>query len=173
MALVAPGHTQRYFGPLLYKMAGRPMAFLYAAVVMVTAYVVVEHALRWQPAGTLLSPVRILGSKGLPGYAALQVTVLVLDLFPRAPRNDLVVLAVIVICGVTEYSAVQLQLRRRQQVPRTGGVTSDIVGDEPTGEPPTANRRALEKRGRARRPSWAKRAPRRADRADAAPARSE
>jgi hypothetical protein len=145
LALAAPGHGWRLLGWTVHKMAGGPMAFLYAAVVLVVGYVVVERGLAYRWVATLLTPIRILGSKGLPGYAALQVAVVGLDLFPDLPRNDMVIIAVVIVCGLTEYAAVRWQEWRRRpapgagvdapapglDVPAGGAAASDIAGDEP------------------------------------------
>jgi hypothetical protein len=131
LALVAPGHGERLFGRLVDKMAGGPVAFVYAAAVMVAAYVVLERALRYRAATTLLAPLRILGSKGLPGYAALQVAIVVLDLVPALPRNDGMVVLVVTICGFTEYGAVALQQQRRGRTGLLAGGPADVAGPEP------------------------------------------
>jgi hypothetical protein len=85
----APGQTQHFFGDLLDKMSDGPRTFPYSAFVMVAAYAVLERLLRSRAMTATLTPVRILGSKGLPGYAALQVCALALALFPmcRAPTS--------------------------------------------------------------------------------------
>ena len=136
MALAAPGEGWRIFGHWLEKMPGGPLSFVYAAAVLVVGYVVVDRALDVRWLATVLTPIRILGSKGLPGYAALQVCAVCLDLFPGMPRNDVVIVAVVVVCGITEYVAVRWQEYRRR--PRTGEApaASDIAGDEPTGTDP-------------------------------------
>jgi hypothetical protein len=131
----APGHTQRFFGNLLDKMSGGPLAFLYSAFVMVAAYAVLERLLRWRAMTATLTPIRILGSKGLPGYAALQLCALALDLFPHAPRNDLVLVVVIIFCGITEYSAVRLQQSRKKSLASPAVSACDIAGEGPR-QPP-------------------------------------
>jgi hypothetical protein len=130
MALFAPGHGGRIFGRTLDKMSGGPMAFVYAAVVLVAGYVIIEWVLRWRPMGVLLTPVRILGTKGLPGFVALQVTTVLIDLFPGAPRNDGVLIAVLVVCGITEYLTFTWQERRRRPA-APPPAPSDIAGEEP------------------------------------------
>jgi hypothetical protein len=137
MALVAPGPAGRVFGRLLDKLAGGPLAFLFAGLMMVTCYALVDRGLTRRWIAVLLTPIRILGSKGLPGYAALQVVGVGLDLFPGLPRNDVVVLGVIVVCGLTEYAAVKQQERRKRQLPGGSVPASDVAGDEPTGDAPS------------------------------------
>jgi hypothetical protein len=121
-------------GPLVSKVAGGPVSFLYAAMVLVAAYAILDRCLEAPMARKLLTPIRTLGSKGLPGYAALQVTVLLLDTSPRFPRTDTVILAVVTVCGLTEYLAVRLQQRRKRT--RTKALVTRPVDDAPV----TSNR---------------------------------
>jgi len=112
-ARVARGPVERLPGRLVDKNSGGPIAFVFAAAAMVVLYAVISRARRLGWARRALVVVAVLGSKGLPGYVAMVVCLLVLELVPAIHRDDGVVLVVVVICGVVEYLALRFDGRHR------------------------------------------------------------
>jgi hypothetical protein len=53
------------------------------------------------------------------------------------PGTDLVLVVVIVICGITEYTAVRLQQSRKKSLASPAVSTCDIAGEEPRQQPLT------------------------------------
>ena len=128
---LAPVRMVEVFGRALAKMSGGWLAFLYAGVAIVVGYVAIERASRVPLVGRLLWPVKILGSKGLPGFATMVVASLVLDLTPSIPRNDAVIVAVLVLCGLAEYAALRWGFRRVRTHQRPRNVTTVSVPASP------------------------------------------
>jgi hypothetical protein len=109
-----PGKSaEPVLGKLVGKFNGGPVAFFYAAVLIVTGYAVIHWLLRQPAVGRQLGRMAILGRKGLPGYVAMVATLTVLDLVPQLPRNDVTILVVIAISGATEVLAVRFDLWRK------------------------------------------------------------
>ena len=88
------------------------MAFVFAGTMLVTGYTIIDAARRSRRLARIVRPLEILGSRGLPGYAAMVITVLILQEFRGMPRNDLMLVAVTVVCGVAEYSSMRLASHR-------------------------------------------------------------
>jgi hypothetical protein len=115
------------------KFNGGFVAFLFAATALVTAYVVLDRLRqRYRLVDRVLKPIEILGLKGLPGYAAMVLFILVLNAFPGVPRNDLMVVITIVVCGVAEYGAWKLDAWRRRPRPAAAPAAKPF---EPSGLP--------------------------------------
>jgi hypothetical protein len=106
------------------KMSGGLLAFAFAASALTAGYAVLEHLLR-TPAAWPLGVVAIAGSKGLPGYVAMVLSLLVLQMRPSIHRNDAVVAVVVLVCGLTEYVALRLDVRRRSHSPRQAPPMAD------------------------------------------------
>ena len=87
------------------KFGGGWLAFVFAAAVIVTGYTVLEWARRYPLGRKLLHPIEILGLKGLPGYMAMVLTILIIASMPQIPRNDAVVVFVIIVSGFAEWGA--------------------------------------------------------------------
>ena len=103
---------QSVFGAALQKSGGW-LAFVYAGTMLVTGYTIIDAARRSRRLARIVRPLEILGSRGLPGYAAMVITVLILQEFRGMPRNDVMLVAVTVVCGVAEYSSMRLANHRR------------------------------------------------------------
>jgi hypothetical protein len=110
------GPMESVFGNALQRANGGWLAFVFAGSVLVTGYTLIEAARRSRRLARILRPLEILGSKGLPGYAAMVVTIIVLHTLPHVPRNDLTLIAVTVVCGAAEYGSVRFAGRRPQGV---------------------------------------------------------
>jgi hypothetical protein len=111
------------------KFNGGFVAFAFAGALLITAYAVIDRVRGSSDlAAKLLHPIEILGLKGLPGYVAMVLTVLVLNAFPGVPRNDFMVVVVIVICGFAEYGAWKFDAWRRQrQVRQRSAVAAPVA----------------------------------------------
>jgi hypothetical protein len=122
-ARVAPAGVERVFGAALDRFNGGWLAFVFAAAAMVVAFSLID---RCGPIPRLGPPLRIVGtvgSKGLPGYTTMVLAILTLDLVPSIPRNDLVNLSVMVLCGCAEYIALRWHARPRpESAPSTRGL---------------------------------------------------
>ena len=116
LALTSADKIDDLLGPLLSKFPGGPLAFVFVAAALTTAYAVVEWARHWPKVDRALRPLEILGVKGLPGYVAMVLTILVFACFPGVlPRNDFTVLIVVVIAGLAEYGAWKRDQRKRSR----------------------------------------------------------
>ena len=113
LARVARGAVAGLPGAPVDKMSGGLVAFAFAGAVLVVGYALIERLGQQRWARPTLSAVAIAGSKGLPGYVAMVLCVLVLQLVPSIPRNDAVVVLVAVICGLTELTALKVDAWRR------------------------------------------------------------
>jgi hypothetical protein len=127
--------VESVFGEALEKGNAGWLALVFAGTVLVTGYAMINAARRSRHLTRILRPVEILGSKGLPGYAAMVVTILVLHTLPRVPRNDLMLIAVTVVCGAAEYGAVRFANRRpqgaSQPITRVQPVPSMVPNTDP------------------------------------------
>jgi hypothetical protein len=116
LAVAGKGRADDVLGWTVTKFNGGFVAFLFAASALVTAYVVIDAVRRrYDLAARLFKPLEILGLKGLPGYAAMVLIVLVMNAFPGFPRKDLTVVLVVVLCGLAEYGSWKLDAWRRQR----------------------------------------------------------
>ena len=80
---------------------------------MVVGYAVFERARGIPKVAPVLRPVQVLGTKGLPGYVAMVLAVLVIDYLGAVPRTDATLLVVVAVCGAAEFAAVRFATRRR------------------------------------------------------------
>lgn len=116
LAVAGKGRADDALAWTVTKFNGGFVAFLFAASALVTAYVVIDALRRrYDLAARLLKPLEILGLKGLPGYAAMVLIVLVMNAFPGVPRKDLTVVLVVVLCGLAEYGSWKFDAWRRQR----------------------------------------------------------
>jgi hypothetical protein len=111
-ARAAQRPMERIFGGALTKGNGGWLAFVFAGAAMVTGYVVIDRARRLPAAARVMRPVEIIGSKGLPGYVAMVLCLLVIGDVHWLGRGDLAVVAIAGVCLATEYVAVRLGRRR-------------------------------------------------------------
>ena len=126
-ARLAHDAMEQRFGAALDKANGGWLAFLFAGAVLVVGYAVIERARRLQTVARALRPLEILGTKGLPGYVAMVLTVLALDFVPGVPRGDAVLVVIAAICGLTEYAALHLQQQVRRSQPGAPELTSSFT----------------------------------------------
>jgi hypothetical protein len=120
LALTAAHRVDDLIGPLLTKFPGGPLAFVFVAAALITAYAVVDWSRHWPKVNRALRPLEILGVKGLPGYVAMVLTILVFACFPGVlPRNDFTVLIVVVIAGLAEWGAWKRDQRKRARAAST------------------------------------------------------
>jgi hypothetical protein len=113
LARFAEGPMEQVFGTALAKANGGWLAFLFAGAVLVTGYAGIDALRRHAVAVRVLRPIEIAGTKGLPGYAAMVLMILLIGLVPRAPHNDLVLVVIATVCGAVEYASMQLTRARR------------------------------------------------------------
>ena len=108
LAMVARDSTDDALGPAIAKFQGGLVAFVLAGAALVTGYAVLESIarLRWTVMPRRF--VQILGTKGLPGFVAMVLCVLFLDVYPSLPRNDVVLMLILVVCGLTEFGTAHL-----------------------------------------------------------------
>jgi hypothetical protein len=116
LAVASKGRADDVLDWTVTKFNGGFVAFMFAASALVTAYVVLDALRRrYDLAARLMKPLEILGLKGLPGYAAMVLIVLVMNAFPGVPRKDLTVVLVVVLCGLAEYGSWKFDAWRRQR----------------------------------------------------------
>jgi hypothetical protein len=128
LARLLPGAMNREFGSALTKSNGGWLAFVFAGALLVTGYAGFQRARRVPSVNRALRPLEILGAKGLPGYVAMVLAVLVIDFLPDLPRGDAMLVAIATICGLTEYGAIHL---RRQPSPHLIAATVDASSPIP------------------------------------------
>jgi hypothetical protein len=116
-AHVAPDRMTAWFGSTLDKFNGGGLAFVDAAALLVVGYTLIEWARGVPWIATALRPAAVLGWRGLPGYVTMVLGILLLDLLPGVPRNDLVVWLLIASCGVAEFVATRSARRHRARRP--------------------------------------------------------
>jgi hypothetical protein len=90
-------------GPAIAKFEGGLVAFVFAGAALVTGYVVLEWIARFWWTGIALRPLQILGTKSLAGFVAMVLCVLFLDVNPSLARNDIVLVLILVVCGLTAF----------------------------------------------------------------------
>jgi hypothetical protein len=103
LATVARDHTDDVLGPAIAKFEGGLVAFVFAGAALVTGYVVLEWITRFGWTGIALRPLQILGTKSLAGFVAMVLCVLFLDVNPSLARNDIVLVLILVVCGLTAF----------------------------------------------------------------------
>jgi hypothetical protein len=136
LALTAAREVDDLFGPLLTKFPGGPLAFVFVAAALITAYAVVDWSRHWPKVNRALRPLEILGVKGLPGYVAMVLTILVFACFPGVvPRNDLTVVIVVIVAGLAEWGAWKRDQRRRSRAAAARPAPAMVPG---LAAPPTA-----------------------------------
>jgi hypothetical protein len=106
-ARVAPGTVETVLPSAVAKNNGGWIAFVFAAVVLVTGYAFLERVRAIRIGEVVLRPVAMMGTKGLPGYVTMILTVVVLDFVPVIPRDDLSLIGVVALCTFAEYVAVR------------------------------------------------------------------
>jgi hypothetical protein len=119
-------------GTSIQKYPGGWIAFAFAGTALVVGFVVFRRLGPTRAGRAITSVLALLGRKGLPGYAAMVLALLVLNEAPWVPRNDLTVLAVVAVCGLAELGAVQRDERRRVRSrapapPSPGPVATEVV----------------------------------------------
>lgn len=107
------GELDDTVGWMFEKFGGGWLAFVFAGAVIIAGYSVLEWLRRYPLACKLLHPIEILGLKGLPGYMAMVLTILVIASMPQIPRNDVIVVFVIVVAGFAEWGAYRFDRWRR------------------------------------------------------------
>jgi hypothetical protein len=134
-----PGETQTLVGWGLGKANGGWLAFVFAGMVLIAGYALIERARAIPGAARAVRPVEIMGTKGLPGYVAMIMAVLVLDLLPGVPRTGVTAVLVATVCGLAELAAVRFAHRRRAAVSRSrGGRRGGLYRRRPGTPPATA-----------------------------------
>ena len=103
LAVVARDPTDDALGPAIAKFEGGLVAFVFAGVALVTGYAVLESIARLRWTKIPLQALQILGTKGLSGFVAMVLCVLFLDVNPSLARNDVVLVLILVVCGLTEF----------------------------------------------------------------------
>ncbi len=131
-ARIMPATMMRIFGQSLDKMSGGWLAFVYAGAAITAAFALIERSSRNPAMAKLLRVFRILGAKGLPGFAAMVVAILTLDMLPSIPRTDSTILCVYAVCYATEFLALELERRRRGRA-LVASTDDLLVSDGPAG----------------------------------------
>ena len=98
-----PPPAHHALGPAIAKFEGGLVAFVFAGVALVTGYAVLESIARLRWTKIPLRALQILGTKGLSGFVAMVLCVLFLDVNPSLARNDVVLVLILVVCGLTEF----------------------------------------------------------------------
>ena len=147
------------------KFGGGWLAFVFAAAVIITGYTVLEWARRYPLGRKLLHPIEIFGLKGLPGYMAMVLTILVFASMPQIPRNDVVVVFVIVVSGFAEWGAYRFDRWRRSRARARAARAVRQRGAAVADRWPLLARLALDVAAGATRRSSRRRSARRPDRA--------
>ena len=112
---VAPSSVDHLPWSPVSKFAGGWLSFLFAGAVLILGYALIDWLYGYAWPRRVMVPVAIAGSKGLPGYVAMMVAVLVLQTLPWVHRNDIVVALVVLVCGTTELSALKFAAWRRRR----------------------------------------------------------
>ena len=121
--------TDDLLGPAIAKFEGGLLAFVFAGAALVTGYAVLESIARLRWTAIPLRPLEILGTKGLSGFVALVLCVLFLDVNPSLARNDVVLVLILVVCGLTEFGTARFEAwwrARARAVPATRAAPTPV-----------------------------------------------
>ncbi len=109
LAMVARDPTDDALGPAIAKFEGGLVAFVFAGAALVIGYAVFESIGRLRWTAMPQRPLQILGTKGLSGFVAMVLCVLFLDVNPSLPRNDVVLVLILAVCGLTEFGMARFE----------------------------------------------------------------
>jgi hypothetical protein len=117
LAMVARDRTDDALGPAIAKFEGGLVAFVLAGAVLVIGYALLEATSRLRWTARFQRPLQVLGTKALAGFVAMVLCVLILDVNPSLPRNDVVLVLILVVCGLTELGTAGFERWRARARP--------------------------------------------------------
>lgn len=124
--------AEELLGSAISKFNGGWLAFVMAAAVLVVGYAVLTWVRQFDIARKPLAGIEVLGSKGLPGYVAMVLSILVVSMMPWFPRRDLTVVLVVIVCGFAEWGAVRFDRHRKARAAAAKAVDrGDVVPSSP------------------------------------------
>ena len=119
---VAPAAVNHLPWSAVGKFGGGWLSFVFAGAVLVVGYTLIEWLRQYGWPRRVFVVVAIAGSKGLPGYVAMMVAVLVLQAAPGVHRTDATVIFVVLVCAAAEFAALKFDAWRRGRVGRVAPV---------------------------------------------------